>query len=382
MYCIVFSGRLLDGHDPMTVRKAVASRLNLDAGQVERLFSGKRVVLKKGVTEESGRVYLNVLRRLGMDAGIVHTPRAQETVQALATFKVVFWGRTLDSFDRQAVMRAAAAKLKANPAQVERMFSGSKSVLKRRVSADVGSRYVVELARIGMQINLEVETLDEKQTGNIAETAPEPEAAVVAATPELPQEQRPPGFRRHDDEIYAGLLQTQYELPETAADYVEEMAEMADKAAAPVMPESAPVVQASSYAAPLLRSPAASAVRAAKLAEYVRCGTCGHRQTQGSRCRACGAELARPQPQRGQIPMDASAYANQTTILGNMPVGLMRNSVAASSQPGSGRPQDLHRLLEAQGDMAQRGRKTGLRAHAPVLIGVALVISVAVWAIF
>jgi hypothetical protein len=380
MYCIVFSGRLLDGHDPMTVRKAVASRLNLDAGQVERLFSGKRVVLKKGVTEESGRVYLNVLRRLGMDAGIVHTPRAQETVQALATFKVVFWGRTLDSFDRQAVMRAAAAKLKANPAQVERMFSGSKSVLKRRVSADVGSRYVVELARIGMQINLEVETLDEKQTGNIADSTPEPEAAVIAASPELPQEQRPPGFRRHDDEIYAGLLQTQYELPETAADYVEEM--VVEKAGPAAMPGSAPVVQASSYAAPLLRSPTASPARAAKSGEYVRCGTCGHRQTPGSRCRACGAELARPQPQRGQIPMDASAYANQTTILGNMPVGLMRNSVAASPQPGAARPQDLHRLLEAQGNMAQRGRKTGLRAHAPVLIGVALVISVAVWMIF
>jgi hypothetical protein len=65
-----------------------------------------------------------------------------------------------------------------------------------------------------------------------------------------------------------------------------------------------------------------------------------------------------------------------------MPVGLMRNSVAASPQPGAARPQDLHRLLEAQGNMAQRGRKTGLRAHAPVLIGVALVISVAVWMIF
>jgi hypothetical protein len=375
MYCIVFSGRLLDGHDPMTVRKAVASRLSLDAGQVERLFSGKRVVLKKGVTEESGRVYLNVLRRLGMDAGIVHTPRAQETVQALATFKVVFWGRTLDSFDRQAVMRAAAAKLKANPAQVERMFSGSKSVLKRRVSADVGSRYVVELARIGMQINLEVETLDEKHAENVA--APEPEANVVATSPEVPQEKRPPGFRRHDDEIYAGLLQTQYELPETAADYVEDMAEKAGPIA---MPDSAPVVQPSSYAAPLLRSPAALPARAAKSAEYVRCGTCGHRQTPGSRCRACGAELARPQPQRGQIPMDASAYANQTTILGNMPVGLMRNSVAASPQPGTARTQDLHRLLEAQSNMVQR--KKGLRAHAPVLIGVALVISVAVWVIF
>jgi hypothetical protein len=78
--------------------------------------------------------------------------------------------------------------------------------------------------------------------------------------------------------------------------------------------------------------------------------------------------------------MDASAYANQTTILGNMPVGLMRNSVAASPQPGTARTQDLHRLLEAQSNMVQR--KKGLRAHAPVLIGVALVISVAVWVIF
>lgn len=381
MYCVVFSGRLLDGHDPMTVRKAVASRLSLDAGQVERLFSGKRVVLKKGVTEESGRVYLNVLRRLGMDAGIVHTPHAQETVQALATFKVVFWGRTLDSFDRQAVMRAAVTKLKTNPAQIERLFSGSKSVLKRGVSADVGARYVVELARIGMQINLEVETLEEKRAG-IAEDNAAPVVADVVEAPvvqTVPAEKRPPGFRRHDDDVYAGLLQTQYELPETAADYVEELTAKAATVELPA-PVIAPRVKPAGHPAPLLRTPVAAPVRPAKPAEYVRCGTCGHRQTPGSRCRACGAELARPQPQRGQIPMDASAYATQTTILGNMPVGLMRNSVAASPLPGSPRPQDLRVLLETQGKAA--GRKAGLRAHAPVLIGVALVISVAVWLIF
>lgn len=381
MYCIVFSGRLLDGHDPMTVRKAVASRLSLDEGQVERLFSGKRVVLKKGVTEESGRVYLNVLRRLGMDAGIVHTPRAQETVQALATFKVVFWGRTLDSFDRQAVMRAAATKLKANPAQVERLFNGSKSVLKRGVSADVGSRYVVELARIGMQINLEVETLDEKQAGDADEdVAPKVKEAVEVAAQPVAPEKRPPGFRRHDDEVYAGLLQTQYELPETAADYVEELA---GKSAASEQAASTPatLVQSANPAAPLLRTPTSAQARSTKPAEHVRCGTCGHRQTPGSRCRACGAELARPQPLRGQIPMDASAYATQTTILGNMPVGLMRNSVAATPAPGATvRPQDLSALLDAQSKAASR--KTGVRAHAPVLIGVALVISVAVWLIF
>ncbi|MDP5238603.1 hypothetical protein Q9Q94_03640 [Uliginosibacterium sp. 31-16] len=379
MYCIVFSGRLLDGYDPQVVRKAVASRLSLDAKQVERLFCGERMVLKKGVTEDSGRLYLDVLRRLGLDAGMARIPRSADTVQALATFKVVFWGRILDGFQRDAVMRAAAARLKAAPAQLERMFNGSKAVLKRGVSSDVGSRYVVELARIGMQIDLEVETVE-----RVAELPAIEQIVVPVTAPAVPASQRPAGFRRHGDESYSALLQTQFELPDTS-DYAEGIFPQ------PVANVSS-AVAASSYDAPLRKTeslshrsqpqpprsskPIVVPTPAAASVDYVRCDQCGHRQTSSSRCRVCGTEMKRSQP-RPHIPMDASAYATPTTVLGNMPPALMRNSVATSAP--SGRSRDELRTAMSRMQTTPERRQARMHGYAPTMIGIALAITLALW---
>lgn len=377
MYCIVFSGRLLDGYDPQVVRKAVASRLNLDAQQVERLFCGERVVLKKGVTEDSGRLYLTVLHRLGLDAGMARIPRAAETVQALATFKIVFWGGILDGFERAAVMQAAAVRLKAAPAQLERMFNGDKAVLKRGVASDVGTRYVVELARIGMQIDLEVETA--------AKPAPAPAQIIIPKAASVPAAERQAGFRRHDDEAYAGLLQTQFELPGTT-DYAGEMDSSSDKTVGAVVGEStygAPLRPAKPSSAPRIVAPAERSSKPivvppqSTAVEYVRCEQCGHRQTPGSRCRVCGTEMRRASP-RPLIPMDASAYASPTTVMGNMPPALMRSSVAAA-QPRA--REDLRSQMRKQAK-PDRHQSQRMKIQAPTLIGVALVVTVVLWAVF
>jgi hypothetical protein len=298
MYSIVFSGRLLDGFAPEQVHTAVGKRLGLTPVQVERLFSGRKVVLKKGVTEESAKLYLSVLRGLGMNAGMARMARGAEPVQALATFKVVFWGRTLDGFGRAAVMQAAGARLKLNVAQIQRIFDGSKAVLKRGVSAEVGSRYVVELARIGMQIDLEVET---------AEARIEATQAVV-----------PVKVKAEDP--YAGLLQTQFELPGTMDD-AEEFARV---------PQSVEVTRPAPQPPRALEPIAVSAKPAAKSSEYVRCSQCGHRQPTCTKCAVCGVIMERRGNERRQmqVPMDASAYASPTTIMGNLPSGLVRNSAA------------------------------------------------------
>jgi hypothetical protein len=47
---LVFRGECLDGHDPQAVRRVVASALELDAKRAARLFSGKRVVLRRQVS--------------------------------------------------------------------------------------------------------------------------------------------------------------------------------------------------------------------------------------------------------------------------------------------------------------------------------------------
>ncbi len=46
---LVFQGECLAGHDPLRVRLAVGKALHLDAARTVRLFSGRRVVLRKDV---------------------------------------------------------------------------------------------------------------------------------------------------------------------------------------------------------------------------------------------------------------------------------------------------------------------------------------------
>ncbi len=153
MYNIVFSGRLLAGHSLPRVREAVARRLGLDLAQLQRLFSGKRMVIKHGVSAESAQHYLALLHELGMDARM----EARDGAERLARFKVVYWGSVVEGFSRQMVMNEAARLFRLPPREILGLFSGRKAVLKRGLSAQEGARYVVRLAQIGMQIELEVD---------------------------------------------------------------------------------------------------------------------------------------------------------------------------------------------------------------------------------
>jgi len=63
---VVFSGRIRDGLKQEHVRAAVAQRLSAGSAQVDRIFCGKRVVLKNGLQEEDARNYVGRLERLGM----------------------------------------------------------------------------------------------------------------------------------------------------------------------------------------------------------------------------------------------------------------------------------------------------------------------------
>ena len=67
MYRIEYHGKLLEGFNPEIVRMDVAVRLHLRDAQLERLFSGERVVLKRAVSEQAAAHYLHELRGMGLD---------------------------------------------------------------------------------------------------------------------------------------------------------------------------------------------------------------------------------------------------------------------------------------------------------------------------
>lgn len=67
-YRIVFTGRLREGFELTAVKQAAALRLKASAAQIEKLFSGHRAVLKKGLDPETAKRYVDELFHLGMMA--------------------------------------------------------------------------------------------------------------------------------------------------------------------------------------------------------------------------------------------------------------------------------------------------------------------------
>ena len=67
---LVFHGEIVPGADPATARQNLANLLKLQAGQVDAVFSGQRVVLKNGLSDADAARYVAHLGQLGVRAHI------------------------------------------------------------------------------------------------------------------------------------------------------------------------------------------------------------------------------------------------------------------------------------------------------------------------
>ncbi|QID19425.1 hypothetical protein G3580_18465 [Nitrogeniibacter mangrovi] len=65
-YAIIFKGELRDGFVRDAVMAAFRERANLTAAQVEQVFSGAKVTLKKGLTRDEAKRFARDMRALGM----------------------------------------------------------------------------------------------------------------------------------------------------------------------------------------------------------------------------------------------------------------------------------------------------------------------------
>lgn len=62
---IVFEGQVLPGHAPETVRQNLARVFQADTARLDKLFSGRRLVLKTGLDASAAEKYRQVLERAG-----------------------------------------------------------------------------------------------------------------------------------------------------------------------------------------------------------------------------------------------------------------------------------------------------------------------------
>ncbi len=154
-YSIVFKGELRDGFTRDAVTAAFQARGNLSDKQVEQVFSGRTVTLKKGLTRDEAKRFARDLRALGMRV-IAAAPAAPKSEPAQETgYRILFAGEVVDGFAREAVMLMASSKLKFSDAQRDLLFSGREVTMKRGLGEDKARHYLGTLRKLGMQARVE-----------------------------------------------------------------------------------------------------------------------------------------------------------------------------------------------------------------------------------
>lgn len=63
---ILFAGGVLEGHVKADVKQAAAGRLKLSSKQAETIFSGQKIILKKGLSSVDATRYASELEKIGM----------------------------------------------------------------------------------------------------------------------------------------------------------------------------------------------------------------------------------------------------------------------------------------------------------------------------
>jgi len=75
-YQITFSGQTVDGMDTAQAKANLCKLYKTDISKIEKLFQGKRVVLKKNLTEDAALNYLTTLKNAGVICALEEMPTA------------------------------------------------------------------------------------------------------------------------------------------------------------------------------------------------------------------------------------------------------------------------------------------------------------------
>ncbi|GAB1256742.1 hypothetical protein [Aurantivibrio plasticivorans] len=80
------------------------------------------------------------------------------SINAQATYRVVFWGETARGYDRDLVVRNFASRFKINSRrQLERLFSGKVITLKHSLPLAEAHRYIKAIQDVGAVCRMESE---------------------------------------------------------------------------------------------------------------------------------------------------------------------------------------------------------------------------------
>ena len=195
-FSITFSGEFLEGFDPALVKVRFGERFGVIGPQLDKVFSARRVFLKKGLGEGQASLLRRELHALGLrvdlrDASgavvILPDDPPEEAVPASAagpadpTFRILYSGVLLPGFVRARVMADAGRRLKLGERQLQTVFSGREIGLKQGLNVVEVRRYLEVLRDLGMAVRCDPPLPRARQ---IAPAGPIHDGTVVDAVAE------------------------------------------------------------------------------------------------------------------------------------------------------------------------------------------------------
>ncbi len=157
LYAIIFSGDVLDGFEPEQVKTRFGERFGLKPPQLAQMFSGRAITLKKGLAADQARRYLAELTAMGIKAKAraAAAPPAEVAAPAPSApgHRIVFGGKVLPGFSREAVMRQSGSRLRFDERQQALLFSGQTVTIKRGLTEEKARTYIKTLRQMGMDVS-------------------------------------------------------------------------------------------------------------------------------------------------------------------------------------------------------------------------------------
>ncbi|RRJ84443.1 hypothetical protein [Aestuariirhabdus litorea] len=88
LYELSFSGELVAGADPAQARENLGKLFKANAAQLDRLFSGQRVIIKNNLELPAGRKYLQAFNKAGVKGHLFDMATGREWIDPLAAAPV------------------------------------------------------------------------------------------------------------------------------------------------------------------------------------------------------------------------------------------------------------------------------------------------------
>ena len=194
-FAVVFKGEVVEGADPAQVRANLAKLFKADAQRIEALFSGKTVVVKKGVDEDTAQHYIAVLSKAGAVAAIVDTTAKTQAVSKPAAESVKPKQKSEPATPQAAVTTqapaAAADETSSTPPQAIDATMAEPGVIlvdPQHVEAAIIDTAHLDMAEVGADL-VEYQQVDEPEFDLSAFTLDPPGVILVE-----PEKITPPDF--------------------------------------------------------------------------------------------------------------------------------------------------------------------------------------------